>query len=66
MIADNRTALKEAADAIVAKTGEEFVGVHSRLVSEKMQALTKGEKAELDNRRSQWVEKGPPPTARRL
>lgn len=66
VIADNREALKDEADGIVEKTGEEFVGVHSRLVSEKMKALTTREKADLEKRRDQWVEKGPPPEARRL
>lgn len=66
VIADNREELKADADAIVLKTGEEFVGVHSRLVSEMMQALTDGQKADLEKRRNEWVEKGPPPEARRL
>lgn len=66
VIADNREALKDEADKIVAKTGEEFVGVHSRLVSEKMKALTKRQQADLEKRRDQWVQKGPPPDARRL
>lgn len=66
VIADNRDELKAKADALVLKTGEEFVGVHSRLVSEMMQALTEAEKSDLEKRQNQWVEHGPPPEARRL
>lgn len=66
VIADNREALKDDADEIVEKTGQEFVGVHSRLVAEMMHALTTQQKADLEKRRKQWVEKGPPPEARRL
>lgn len=65
VIADHREELRAAADALVEADGEDFVGVHSHLVSRKMRSLNREEQKDLERRRRQWVEHGPPPQARR-
>lgn len=66
VVDDNREEFTKQANALVLKEGIGFVGAHSRLVGQKMAALTKAEKAALDKRRDDWVQKGPPPSARRM
>lgn len=50
------------------RNGEEkanYLGTHSKVLSEAIKTLTETEKAEIETIRTEWENKGPPPRARR-
>lgn len=49
-----------------AKAGGAYVGIHSTLVSQAIKGLTETEMEVIEQMRTEWENKGPPPKARRL
>lgn len=60
-----RKTLDQEAKKRNGKAKSTYLGTHSTVVSEAMKALTEAEKAEIENIRTEWENKGPPPKARR-
>lgn len=66
MIAKFRDELHEEATALAEKEDVLYVGAHSRVVAKKIKSLSQAEARAIQKEKEDWVQKGPPPAARRL
>lgn len=64
-VAEKKLEVYDGDDEGEKKSGNIYLGIHSKLVSEMMAGLTDSEKKEIEEIRDSWANKGPPPKARR-